>query len=92
MPNIKSAKKRLRQNATRAAINLPVATRVKTSRRAFLEAVASGDQEASKKAYSAFCTSLDKAATRGVIEKNNAVRRKRRAAERLRTLTSTPAS
>ena len=88
MPNIKSAKKRLRQNTTRRAINLPVATRVKTSRRAFIEAVAAGDQDASRQAYSKFCNCLDRAASSGVIQKNNAVRRKRRAAAHLRVLSA----
>jgi small subunit ribosomal protein S20 len=89
MPNIKSAKKRLRSSVKRRAVNQPLKTRVKTSRRAFLEKIAAGDREGSTQAYRQFCSSLDKAAKRGVIKKNNAVRNKSRAAAKLRALAAT---
>ena len=86
MPNIKSAKKRLARSEQQRAVNLPVRTRVKTCRRAFQEAVAAGDREVSTKAYSEFCSSLDKGAKNGTIKKNTAIRSKTRAAAKLRTL------
>lgn len=86
MPNIKSAKKRLRNSVKRRSMNLPLKTRVKTSRRTFLEKVAAGDQEGSAVAYRQLCSSLDKAAKGGVIKKNNAIRNKSRAAAKLRAL------
>ena len=84
MPNLKSSKKRLRKSATERDINLPVRTRVRTARRVFQEAVAAGDREAGDKAFRAFCSCLDKAAKKGVIKKNTAIRSKTRAAANLR--------
>lgn len=89
MPIIKSAKKRLRQNGERRVVNLPISTRIKSSRRAFLEAVESGDEGASARAFSAFCSSLDKGAKRGLIKANTAIRSKQRASKRLRAIAST---
>ena len=86
MPNIKSSKKRLRLSSRHRMVNLPLRTRVKSCRIVFQEALASGDQETSKKAYSAFCSSLDKAAKNGTIAKNTAVRSKTRSAAQLSAL------
>jgi len=83
MPNIKSAKKRLRQNETNRVENLEVKTRMKTFRRQFLESLES--EADSGAAYSSYCSSLDKAVKKGVIKKNTAVRNKTRAAAKLRT-------
>lgn len=92
MPNIKSAKKRLRSSVKRREVNQPLKTRVKTSRRAFLEKIDAGDSEGSAQAYRRFCSSLDMAAKRGVIKKNNATRSKSRAAAKLRALSVASAS
>lgn len=82
MPNIKSAKKRLRQNETNRVENLEVKTRMKTFRRQFLESLESANDSAG--AYSKYCSALDKAVKKGVIKKNTAVRNKSRAAAKLR--------
>ncbi len=84
MPNIKSAKKQLKQSIARRAANMPVRTRVKSSRRAFMESVATANTELSDSAYRTYCSVLDKAVKKGVIKKNTAVRRKARAAQRVR--------
>ena len=86
MPNIKSAKKRLRRSVRQREVNLPLKTRVRTARRAFLESVQAADSEKSEERFRQFCSSLDKAAKRGVIKKNTAIRHKTRAAARLRAL------
>jgi small subunit ribosomal protein S20 len=86
MPNIKSAKKRLRKSTKQTGVNLPVKTRVKTARRKFEELVEAGDKAASVTAYSQLCSSIDRAAKNGVMKKNTAVRTKTRAAARLRAL------
>jgi small subunit ribosomal protein S20 len=88
MPNLKSAKKRLRQNEGRRLINSARKTRARKTRRSFDEALASGDVEASQNAYKAFCSAIDKAAKTGVVSKNNAIRNKSRAANALRALSS----
>ena len=83
MPNIKSAKTRLRRNARQRVVTAPIKTRVRTARRHFMESV-SGEGQDRAQAVSAYCSCLDKAAKSGVIKKNTAIRRKSRAAEQLR--------
>jgi len=84
MPNLKSAKKRLRQNERCAEVNKRVKTRIKTTRRTFIEAVTNGDDATKNTAYSGYCSALDKAVKSGVIKKNNATRNKTRAAKMLK--------
>ena len=86
MPNIKSAKKRLRRSLDQRSVNMPRKSRMRSCRRAFREAVETGDRDASATAFRGLCSSLDKAAKSGAIEKNTAVRGKSRAAARLRAL------
>ena len=88
MPNLKSAKKRMRKTEKQYEHNVQVRTRVKNARRVMLEAVDAGDAEAVDKAYRAYCSVLDKAAKKGIIKKNTAVRRKTNAANGLRKLAS----
>ncbi len=86
MPNIKSAKKRLRKSTKQTGVNLPIKTRVKSARRKFEELVEAGDKDASNEAYKKLCSCIDRAAKNGVIKKNTAVRTKTRAAARLGTV------
>ena len=88
MPNLKSAKKRLRRSSAQRMGNLPVRTRIRSARRAFQEAVSTGDKDATDKAFRVFCSSLDKGAKKGVIKKNTAIRSKTRAAACLRALSA----
>ena len=86
MPNIKSAKKRMRTSEEARVRNKAVRTRVKNVRRTLLELTAPGaDAEAgpATDAFRTYCSALDKAAKKGVISRNTAIRRKRRAATRL---------
>lgn len=86
MPNIKSAKKRMRSSETRRQGNLAVKTRVSTARRKAREALTAGVAETAGAAVREYSSVLDKAVKRGVIKKNTAVRRKQRANEALRKL------
>jgi small subunit ribosomal protein S20 len=83
--NIKSQIKRNRQNEKARLRNKAVKSELKTSVRKFREAADTGDVEAATTAMRAACRSLDKAASKGVIHKNQAANRKsaiaRRAAE-----------
>jgi len=88
MPNLKSAKKRMRQSEKRRARNAQVRTRIKTARRSLMEALEGKDMEVAEKAYRVYCSVLDKAAKKGVIKKNTAIRRKTNAANGLRKLVS----
>ena len=86
MPNIKSAKKRLRQNETLRMANLAVKSKMRSSRRKFSDALDTGDAEQAKEQYAAYCSALDKAAKKGVIKKNTAIRSKTRGAAKLSSL------
>jgi small subunit ribosomal protein S20 len=86
MPNLKSAKKRMRQNVVRYDRNVQVRTRIKSARRSMMEALEAKDAEAGATALSAYSSVLDKAAKAGIIKKNTAVRRKTNAANSLRKI------
>jgi small subunit ribosomal protein S20 len=86
MPNIESARKRMRQSAKANARNTAVRTRLSTTRRLFFEKVAAGDREAAGTTYRTYCSVLDKAAKSGVVKGNTAARRKTRAANQLRAM------
>ena len=86
MPNIKSAKKRLRNSEKAAVLNVGVKTYVKTRRSHFLDMLEAGDTGNATTAYQSYCSALDKAAKKGVIKKNTAIRRKTRAAQKVRAL------
>ena len=86
MPNLKSAKKRMRQNLVRHDQNVQVRTRIKNARRNMLEALDTKNAEAGATALRDYSSILDKAAKAGVIKKNTAVRRKTNAANGLRKI------
>jgi len=80
MPNIKSAKKRLRQNAKRRANNRARMSALRTQVKKMEEAVAKGDRETAVAMLSSTSKVLDQATARGLIKKNTASRRKSRLA------------
>ena len=82
MANIKSQIKRNRQNEKARLRNKAVKSELKTSVRKFREAADSGDADAATAAMRAACRSLDKAASKGVIHKNQAANRKSAIAKR----------
>ena len=76
MANIKSQIKRNRQNEARRQRNKAVKSSLKTYVRGFREAADSGDVDAATTAMRTACRELDKAASKGVIHKNQAANRK----------------
>lgn len=88
MPNLKSAKKRMRVSERQRKENYAVRSRVRRHRRRFLDAVLKGEKEIVQQAFSEYCSILDKAAKRNVIKKNTAIRYKARAAAKLRAVVS----
>ena len=86
MPNIESAKKRMRQAEKARQRNVEVKSQVKHMRRSFFETIDATNKEACDKAFRSYCSTLDKAAKCGTIKKNTAMRRKNRAANQLRAL------
>ncbi len=88
MPNLKSAKKRMRVSERQRKENYAVRSRVRRHRRRFLDAVLKGEKEIMQHAFSEYCSILDKAAKRKVLKKNTAIRYKARAAAKLRAAAS----
>jgi small subunit ribosomal protein S20 len=86
MPNIKSAKKRMRSSEKQRVGNMTVKTKVKSVRRKTREVLTAGVAETSEQAVREYSSVLDKAVKRGVIKKNTAIRRKKRAVAALRKL------
>ena len=76
MANIKSQIKRNKQNEKARQRNKAVKSELKTSVRKFREAADTGDIEAATLAMRAATVKLDKAASKGVIHKNQAANRK----------------
>jgi small subunit ribosomal protein S20 len=86
--NIKSQIKRNRQNERRRLRNKSVKSSLKTAIRKFHTAVEAGDETAIALAQDA-SRKLDKAASKGVIHKNQAANRKSSIARRLQRASST---
>ena len=76
MANIKSQIKRNKQNEKARLRNKAVKSELKTEIRKFREAADSGNAEATNSALRSASRKLDKAASKGVIHKNQAANRK----------------
>lgn len=76
MANIKSQIKRNRQNELARERNKSVRSALKTSVRRFTEAVEAGNTDEAKILANDASKHLDKAASKGVIHKNQAANRK----------------
>ena len=87
MANIKSQIKRNKQNEKARQRNKAVKSSLKTAVRSFREAADAGDTEKAGEALKAAYVKLDKAASKGVIHKNQAANRKSALAKRAATLT-----
>ena len=77
MPNIKSAKKRVLVNATKAARNKATNSALKTAIKKANAAIESGDANKAE-AVKVAVKKLDQAAAKGLLHKNNAARKKSR--------------
>jgi small subunit ribosomal protein S20 len=84
--NIKSQIKRNKQNEGRRLRNKAVKSELKTAVRTFREAAASGDADTATTAMRSASKLLDKAASKGVIHKNQAANRKSAMAQRASSL------
>jgi small subunit ribosomal protein S20 len=85
LANTKSALKRIRITEKRRERNTSYNSRVKTMLKKAEQTVASGTADAD--AITAAISTLDKAATKGVIHKNNAARRKSRLMKKVNAAT-----
>ncbi len=76
MPNIKSAKKRVKVIATKTLRNQMIKTNVKTLIKKFNSAVEAGDKAAATEAYRLAVKRIDQAVAKGIYKKNTASRKK----------------
>jgi small subunit ribosomal protein S20 len=86
LPNIKSASKRDQLAKARNAVNKANKTALKTTIKKFDLAAAEGDKAAAAEAYTAAIKAVDHAATKGLVHKNNAARKKSRLTKSLNAL------
>ena len=83
MANIKSQIKRNKQNEKARLRNKAVKSELKTAIRKFREAAEAGNTEEAAELQRAASRALDKAASKGVIHKNQAANRKSAMAKRI---------
>ena len=86
MANIKSQQKRIRTNELARLRNKSVKSSVRSSVRAFREAAEAGEKEKAAELLVATNRKLDKAASKGVIHKNQAANKKSALARALNKL------
>jgi small subunit ribosomal protein S20 len=84
--NIKSQIKRIGTNKKAPERNKAVKSEVKTAVRATREAVIAGDKDKAASALAVAAKKLDKAASKGVIHKNQAANRKSAIAKQVASL------
>ena len=78
MANSAQAKKRARQGEKRRQHNASLRSVVRTSIKKVLAAIATGNAEDAKQAYSAAVPVIDRMADKGILHKNKASRHKSR--------------
>ena len=76
LPNIKSAKKRVLVNETKAAQNKAQKSALKTNLKKFDAAVAGGNRSEADAAYKVAVKSVDQAVAKGLLHSNNAAHKK----------------
>ena len=76
MANIKSAKKRILVNRSKALRNQMAKSQLKTFIKKFKSAVEAGDKNAALELYPVVIKKIDQAVVRGLIHKNNAAHKK----------------
>lgn len=76
MPNIKSSSKRVLLSQKAAARNKAGKSLMKTNIKKFDAAATGSDKAAAESAYKAAVKTVDRAASKGLIHKNNAARKK----------------
>ena len=86
MPNIKSAEKRVSVSATKKLQNQKIRSQMNTAIKKFNAAISDGDVELAKSLLPIASSKIDNAATKNVIHKNTANRKKAQIAKTLSQL------
>ena len=76
MPNIKSAKKRVKVTEVKTLQNKMFKSAMKTSVKKYKAAVDAGNKDLAEKTYADAVAMVDRAVTKGILHKNNAARKK----------------
>jgi small subunit ribosomal protein S20 len=84
--NIKSAKKRAKQNVKRRAHNVEQRSRMRTAVKKVLKAVEQGDKEAAQSSYKDAVPEIDKMVSKGIIKKNRGAHYKSQLNARLKAM------
>ena len=83
MPNIKSAKKRVKVIEKKTLRNNMIKSAYKTAVKKFEQAIEAGNIEEAKTLFSEATKKIDQACTKGVIVKNTAARKKSNLSKKL---------
>lgn len=86
MPNIKSAKKRVKVIEKKTLRNNMIKSAYKTAIKKFEQAIEAGNMEEAKTLFSEATKKIDQACTKGVIVKNTASRKKSLLAKKLNAM------
>ncbi len=86
MPNIKSAKKRVKVISAKTLQNQIFKSQLKTSIKKFTAALEAGDKAAAETTYVAAIKMIDKAVVRGIIHKNCAAHKKSQFTKKLNAM------
>ena len=87
MPNIASAKKRVRQTERRTEVNRARVSRIRTFVKKVETAIAAGDKKAAQAALNAAEPEIMRGVTKGVLHRNTAARKVSRLSARIKILT-----
>jgi len=83
VPNLASAKKRVKQDERNRVRNRARKSMLKTQTRKFLDALGGGDAQSAKDLFVTVTKKLDQVAAKGTLHRNTVARRKSRLARRL---------
>ena len=86
MPNIKSAKKRVKVTETKTLQNKIFRTQMKTAMKKYEAAIEAGDAALAQETYKAAVKKIDMAVNRGIIHKNAAARKKSQFTKKLNAM------
>jgi small subunit ribosomal protein S20 len=86
MAQHKSAKKRIRRNATAQAVNHARLSRIRTAVKALESAIASGDKQAAQTAFKAVMPELMRGVGKNVIAKRTVSRKLSRLSARIKAI------
>lgn len=86
LPNIKSAKKRVKVTETKTMQNRIFRTQMRTAMKKYEAAVEAGDVALAQETYKAAVKKIDKAVSRGIIHKNAAAHKKSQFTKKLNAM------